>query len=342
MSHLRTELPNFLFNSALITKFKDGNDFIGFHSDDEPEIVMNSYIVTVSLCDTRTLIFKSKGQDQLPSTSVDISHGDLYCMSRESQDKFMHSIGRDSRYKSSRISITFRLLYNGTGSTPSNFAPTNSAATSTVGNLLSSSTDNSSSSTSHPASAPEHVSTVYISSSMFRNLNAGKLSSDSQKAAVIYYPGATAGSIQSKLKTDSTFSQIDPKHVKNVFLLCGTNNVDQVLGISRSHDKNIVDNNHTSFSDRKLYNTKTEIQDLIMYLNEWSQSAVINILNVLPRVSRVRNEVINEINSFSCNLANRYTFVNFISTETNRNMFCDGQGYRNNNLFNFRGRDNIH
>ena len=23
-------------------------------------------------------------------------------------------------------------------------------------------------------------------------------------------------------------------------------------------------------------------------------------------------------------------------------MFCDGKGYRNNNLFNFRGRDNVH
>ncbi len=49
VSHLRAVLPNYSFNSALVTKFRDGNDFIGFHSDDEPEIVRNSYIVTVSL-----------------------------------------------------------------------------------------------------------------------------------------------------------------------------------------------------------------------------------------------------------------------------------------------------
>ncbi len=63
---------------------------------------------------------------------------------------------------------------------------------------------------------------------------------------------------------------------------------------------------------------------------------------MLPRVSRVRNEVINEINSFSSDLAKRNASVNFISTEMNRHLFCGRHGYRNSNLFNFRGSDNVH
>ncbi len=57
---LRNLLPNYIFNSALITKFKDGNDHIGLHSDDEPSIVCNSDILTISLGETRTLVFEPK------------------------------------------------------------------------------------------------------------------------------------------------------------------------------------------------------------------------------------------------------------------------------------------
>ena len=45
IDHLKSVLPLFEFNSLLITKYQNGTDFIGYHSDNESEIVPKSDIV---------------------------------------------------------------------------------------------------------------------------------------------------------------------------------------------------------------------------------------------------------------------------------------------------------
>ncbi len=369
---LRNLLPKYIFNSALITKFRDGNDYIGLHSDNEPSIVYNSDILTISLGETRTLVFEpivnGGSKNRL---RVNLTHGDLYGMTRKSQDMFRHSIWKDYSTQP-RISITFRLLYPSNNPSYGMFSSSPSVQTSlpcvcsptvcsptacstsvlpppvphqvasySPSDIQPSSTCNTA--TNSQPTSPEHViSTVYISSSMFRNLNATKLSTDSQKAAVFYYPGATAEMIMHKLAADRRFNKIDPAHVKKVYLLCGTNNVDKILGIPRTLDKSIVEARYTKFSNTKFSQTEVEITNLLMYLNNWSPSAIVNVLNILPRASRTRNEVINAINHHISRLATNSRNINYISTELDRNMFCDNLGYRNSYLFNFRGEDNVH
>ena len=306
---------------------------------------------------------------------VNLTHGDLYGMSRQSQDIYRHSIQKDYSTQP-RISITFRLINPPTNpsygvlpsfpslpsadsspsllsahtqpprlSLPATPHPSNSQPGNTNRNVPTFHTPHSN--TPHPSNNkptnPKHVvSTLYISSSMFRNLNASKLCTDSQTAAVLFYPGATAGRILSNLEVDRNFSKIDPAHVEKVYILCGTNNVDKILGIPRSHDKSIVEDRYTNFSNRELSQTKVEMRDLLIYLNKWSPSADINVLNILPRVSRTRNMVINELNSYISEHATNSKNIKYISTELNRHLFCNSQGYRNNQLFNFRGEDNVH
>ena len=58
LDQLKVTLPDFQYNSILVTKYRNGSDFIGFHADNEPEIAENSDIVTISLGQSRTIKFK--------------------------------------------------------------------------------------------------------------------------------------------------------------------------------------------------------------------------------------------------------------------------------------------
>ncbi len=84
-----------------------------------------------------------------------------------------------------------------------------------------------------------------------------------------------------------------------------------------------------------------EVEHLVKFLQNWSESASLNIINILPRASYSRNSVINSLNSFLCKMCDKLGHK-FVSTELDRYLFSDRQGYRRNNLFNVAGSDNVH
>ena len=87
--HLKSVLPNFQYNSVLITKYDNGSDSIGFHSDNEPEIILNSDIVTISFGQSRIAKFRSiSASGVCPEQELTLHHGDVVMMSRNSQDFF--------------------------------------------------------------------------------------------------------------------------------------------------------------------------------------------------------------------------------------------------------------
>ena len=57
LTHLRNVIPNIQYNSVLVTKYNDGSDNLGFHSDNKSEIVANSDIVTILLGGPRVACF---------------------------------------------------------------------------------------------------------------------------------------------------------------------------------------------------------------------------------------------------------------------------------------------
>ena len=315
-------MPDYLFNSALITMYKDGNDYIGFHSDDEPEIIDNSKIVTVSLGETRQIQFRPKtNKSTCGETSFSLVHGTVYSMSKESQDSYQHSIPKDNS-KTPRISITFRLLS----------APHHSVLTETE-NLC-----------NHPIKSPTNHKqhTVYISSSMFRELNPAKMSTSSQNATVLFYPGATAGDMLDRLQKDHNFKSIQSDKVTKVYLLCATNDVDKVLSIPRSMDKAMVYEENVKFRKQIFDDTTSKIKQLVSYLQNWAHTASINIINILPRESSARNNVINDLNQFMKDFSVNNEHINFIGTEKQRSLFCWKDGNRKRDFFRFHGADNVH
>ena len=92
-SYLSVVVPHFLFNSALINMYRDGNDFMPAHGDYEDCIVSGSEIGTISLGTDRVMEFTDKSGQLMSSTKLD--HGDLIFMSQSSQSEYSHAILRD-------------------------------------------------------------------------------------------------------------------------------------------------------------------------------------------------------------------------------------------------------
>ena len=95
--------------TCLVTLYPDGKSHIPPHSDNEAQIVADSQIYTISLGSSRTLTLQNQ-DGVVNETDVELVHGSLYSMSRESQATWKHSIRADSAVSEPRLSFTFRRL----------------------------------------------------------------------------------------------------------------------------------------------------------------------------------------------------------------------------------------
>lgn len=97
-----------LFNSVLLNLYRDGNDTVGWHSDDEPTLGPNPTIASVSLGTVRRFDLRHKStketvKTQLPSGSVLLMSGDL-------QAEWSHQVPRTKKVDAPRINLTFRSI----------------------------------------------------------------------------------------------------------------------------------------------------------------------------------------------------------------------------------------
>lgn len=101
-------------NSLLLNHYRDGHDAMGCHADDEPELVPEASIVSLSLGVCRSLRFKPKPRSGLaahqPSQVVDLCHGDLLLMDAPTQQHWLHEVPRRRRLTQSRLNLTYRRL----------------------------------------------------------------------------------------------------------------------------------------------------------------------------------------------------------------------------------------
>ncbi len=95
--------------TCLLTLYENGKSNIPMHSDNEPCIATTSDIVTVSLGASRKIQFCSK-VGRICTQDFDLNHGQVYSMSRHSQDFWEHSIPPDHTIQGQRLSLTFRRL----------------------------------------------------------------------------------------------------------------------------------------------------------------------------------------------------------------------------------------
>ena len=326
--------PSFSYNSAMITRYSDGSECIPPHSDNEKCIAPNSTIMTVSFGQERTILFESIMNETM-TEGVTVKHGDVVTMTQLSQSYFKHSVPVDNDCKNLRISITLRKILPPT----SNIGP--SVACHKPDQMTYSQTKHLKKPNADPQLRGKPI-TVYISSSMFSQLDAVKLSSKSQDAHVFSYPGATAEGINQRFHLDTRKNLIDISGSKKIVVMCGTNDVDSILNSPKHLRNKLLNVDGHKASPKWLDNTNRSIENLVLKLHEWAPNAMISIVNILPRESCVRNKVICDINHFILNLSYTHSYVSMIDTERDRYLFVDQFGFRKSKFFSNRGEDNVH
>ena len=103
--------------TCLITHYPDGRATIPRHCDNEPTIVQDSTIYTISVGAERTLRLTNT-TGRLQEHDVTMKHGTVYNMTRQSQDTWSHELVPDNTVTTSRISFTFRKLTDPTTKVP--------------------------------------------------------------------------------------------------------------------------------------------------------------------------------------------------------------------------------
>eukprot|EP01027_Heterolobosea_sp_BB2_P000889 GEZU01001330.1.p1 GENE.GEZU01001330.1~~GEZU01001330.1.p1 ORF type:complete len:173 (+),score=39.75 GEZU01001330.1:252-770(+) len=112
------------YNFALFNLYRNGNDYIGPHSDDERDLVPGSYIASISLGAERDFVFHHRidkkkeaspggGGGGATTKKLTLPSGSLLCMGENCQKNYKHSVPKRSHVHSPRINITFRLIDNG-------------------------------------------------------------------------------------------------------------------------------------------------------------------------------------------------------------------------------------
>jgi alkylated DNA repair dioxygenase AlkB len=99
------------FNSVLLNYYRDNNDSMGFHSDDEKELGAEPSIASLSLGDRRIFLFKHKTKKELDTISVPLPSGSVLLMKGGTQKNYKHAINRETRPCGPRINLTFRKIY---------------------------------------------------------------------------------------------------------------------------------------------------------------------------------------------------------------------------------------
>tara|TARA_B100000683_G_scaffold277164_1_gene334161 strand:+ start:7243 stop:7875 length:633 start_codon:yes stop_codon:yes gene_type:complete len=117
LMELKNKVENYLgesFNYILMSYYRDGNDSISYHSDDERFLGKNPTIASISMGQTRRFLLKHKETKE--RISYDLVSGSLAVMGGNTQTDWMHSIPKTKKIVEPRINITFRNMKMPSGS----------------------------------------------------------------------------------------------------------------------------------------------------------------------------------------------------------------------------------
>ena len=102
---------NTTFNSVLANLYRDGNDVVGWHADDEPELGPDPVIASVSLGAERDFVLRHNRRDDVPNVTITLPRGSLLVMSDGTQKNWQHTLPRRKRIDTPRLNLTFRYRY---------------------------------------------------------------------------------------------------------------------------------------------------------------------------------------------------------------------------------------
>jgi alkylated DNA repair dioxygenase AlkB len=102
------------FNSVLLNLYRDGNDSMGWHSDNEPELGPEPVIASLTLGASRTFLFRRRGEGTDAPVRVVLTHGTMLLMAGATQTNWQHAINKEAGVIGPRINLTFRSVMGAT------------------------------------------------------------------------------------------------------------------------------------------------------------------------------------------------------------------------------------
>lgn len=100
---------NTSMNSVLANWYRNGEDSMGWHSDDEPELGEKPTILSLSFGEPRVFQLKHKTSGQ--REKILLPSGSLLVMSGDTQDCWQHAINKSKRAMRGRLNLTFRNIF---------------------------------------------------------------------------------------------------------------------------------------------------------------------------------------------------------------------------------------
>lgn len=96
------------FNSALLNYYRNGNDSMGLHADNERELGSNPIIASISYGATRKMVFRKNASKE--KIEVELKSGSLLVMEGALQHHWKHEIPKSRRAEGARLNSTFRWI----------------------------------------------------------------------------------------------------------------------------------------------------------------------------------------------------------------------------------------
>ena len=99
-----------VFNGCLLNYYRTGQDSMGWHQDNEPELGPNPIIASVSLGDQRVFQLRPKPNLGVKKTDIPLSNGSFLLMKGGTQHHWEHQIPKTAKEVGPRINLTFRII----------------------------------------------------------------------------------------------------------------------------------------------------------------------------------------------------------------------------------------
>lgn len=114
LSDIRVQLEsylNFSFNSVLVNLYRNGDDYVGWHADNEPELGEQPFIASLTFGAKRQFAFRHKKSSE--HGRISLRSGTLLIMQPNFQHHWLHSVPIDQNAAEGRINLTFRKVMPG-------------------------------------------------------------------------------------------------------------------------------------------------------------------------------------------------------------------------------------
>ena len=97
------------FNTVLLNYYRDGNDSVAWHSDDEYELGVKPVIASVSFGQVRRFDVREK-QNHKNKHEINLENGSLLVMKGDLQKLWEHRIAKSKVPMKPRVNLTFRVI----------------------------------------------------------------------------------------------------------------------------------------------------------------------------------------------------------------------------------------